>query len=152
MFGLDNRSVTHHNLADPPATGTITLPEVPDLYEFPAKSAAGQTIAIFSEGGYLSSDIAANFGGCPPVVTDVSVNASNSGIRRDNGETTQDIVIAASVAPGADVAVYFCGGRSRGGSTSSAGSCIPIRVTRSARCSRRASTSSTAMMPGWHRA
>jgi kumamolisin len=112
VFGLDDRSVTHHNLADPPSTGTITLPEVRDLYEFPANQAAGQTIAIFSEGGYLSSDIDANFGGNPPLVTDVSIDASNGGFA--DAETTQDIFIAASVAPGADVAVYFTGGGQKG--------------------------------------
>jgi kumamolisin len=112
VFGLDDRSVTHRNLADPPSTGTITLPEVRDLYGFPANQAAGQTIAIFSEGGYLSSDIDANFGGNPPAVTDISIDASNGGFA--DPETTQDIFIAAAVAPGADVAVYFNGGGQKG--------------------------------------
>jgi kumamolisin len=115
VFGLDNRSVTRHNNADPPSTTTITLAQVTGLYDFPSNVAAGQTIAIFSEDGYLSSDIAANFTGSPPNVTDVSVNASNNGDpTSDNGETTQDIVISASVAPGADVAVYFCDGSQKG--------------------------------------
>jgi kumamolisin len=115
VFGLDNRSVTRHNAADPPSTSPITLAQVTGLYDFPSNVAAGQTIAIFSEAGYLSSDIAANFSGPPPNVTDISVNASNNGDpTTDNGETTQDIVIAASVAPGADVAVYFCDGSQKG--------------------------------------
>jgi kumamolisin len=115
VFGLDNRSVTRHNAADPPSTTTVTLAQVTGLYDFPSNLAAGQTIAIFSEAGYLSSDIAANFTGSPPTVTDISVNASNNGDpTTDNGETTQDIVIAASVAPGADVAVYFCDGSQKG--------------------------------------
>ena len=85
------------------------------LYDFPSNLAAGQTIAIFSEAGYLTSDIAANFSGTPPNVTDISINASNNGDpTSDNGETTQDIVISASVAPGADVAVYFCDGSQKG--------------------------------------
>jgi len=115
VFGLDGRSVTKRNAADPPATNPITLAQVTGLYDFPSNVAAGQTIAIFSEAGYLSSDIAANFTGSPPSVTDVSVNASNNDDpSSDDGETTQDIIISASVAPGADVAVYFCDGSQKG--------------------------------------
>jgi kumamolisin len=112
VFGLDNRSVTHRNLADPPSTSTITLPEVRQLYDFPTNQAVGQTIAIFSEGGYLASDISANFGGTPPTVTDVTIDASNGGYA--DPETTQDIFISASCAPGADVAVYFTSGSQQG--------------------------------------
>jgi len=112
VFGLDNRSVTHSNGADPPSTSPVPLTEITQLYDFPANQAIGQTIAIFSARGYLASDISSNFGGHPPVVTDVSVNASNGNWA--DGETTQDIVIAASVAPGADVAVYFNDGSQQG--------------------------------------
>jgi kumamolisin len=112
VFGLDNRSVTQRNLADPPSTTTITLAQVRQLYDFPTNQAIGQTIAIFSEGGYLTSDISANFGGNPPTVTDVSIDATNGGF--PDPETTQDIFISASCAPGADVAVYFTGGSQQG--------------------------------------
>jgi kumamolisin len=112
VFGLDNRSVAKRNLADPPATSPITLAQVTDLYDFPANEAVGQTIAIFSAGGYLASDISSNFGGNPPEVTDISIDAAN-GLYADP-ETTQDIFISASVAPGADVAVYFTGGSQQG--------------------------------------
>lgn len=112
VFGLDNRSVSHRNGADPPNTNPVPLTEITQLYEFPANQASGQTIAIFSEGGYLASDISSNFGGNPPAVTDISVNASNGNYA--DGETTQDIVISASVAPGADVAVYFNDGSQQG--------------------------------------
>ena len=112
VFGLDNRSVSHRNAADPPNTNPVPLTEITQLYDFPPNQAVGQTIAIFSEGGYLASDISSNFGGNPPVVTDVSVNASNGNYA--DPETTQDIVISASVAPGADVAVYFNDGSQQG--------------------------------------
>ena len=112
VFGLDNRSVTHSNGADPPNTNPVPLTQITQLYDFPANQAIGQTIAIFSTLGYLDSDISSNFGGNPPVVTDVSVNASNGNWA--DGETTQDIVISASVAPGADVAVYFNTGSQQG--------------------------------------
>jgi kumamolisin len=116
VFGLDNRSVSHRNAADPPNTNPVPLTQITQLYDFPANQAIGQTIAIFSlggsQGGYLPSDISSNFGGNPPVVTDVPVNASNGNFAAP--ETTQDIVISASVAPGADVAVYFNDGTQQG--------------------------------------
>jgi kumamolisin len=108
VFGLDNRRITKRN-GDPPNTNPIPITTVPTLYDFPPNLAAGQTVAIFSEAGYLASDIAANFSGSPPSVIDISVDASNSGAADPNGqfETTQDIFIAASAAPGAQIAVYF---------------------------------------------
>ena len=112
VFGLDNRSVSHRNMSDPPNTNPVSLANITQLYDFPSNHAIGQTIAIFSEGGYLTSDISSNFGGNPPVVTDISVNAGNGNFA--DGETTQDIVISASVAPGADVAVYFNDGSQQG--------------------------------------
>src|SRR5580658_7175271 len=59
VFGLDNRNITHRSIAasDPTNTKTITVPQVRQLYDFPTNSAAGQTIAIFSESGYALSDI-----------------------------------------------------------------------------------------------
>jgi kumamolisin len=105
IFGLDNRRITKRNAGDPPGTAPIPVSEVTKLYDFPSNLAAGQSIAIFSEGGYLASDISANFGGSPPVVVDVPVDAPNGGFA--DPETTQDIFIAASAAPGATIAVYF---------------------------------------------
>jgi kumamolisin len=112
VFGLDNRNVTKRNMGvgDPPNTATITVPEVRRLYNFPINLATGQTIAIFSEGGYVKSDIQAYFAGLPagfpmPVLHDIAVDAANDGSA--DGETTQDICIAGSAAPGADIAVYF---------------------------------------------
>ena len=105
VFGLDNRRITKRNIGDPPGTAPIPVKEVTELYDFPTNLAAGQSIAIFSEGGYLPSDISANFGGSPPVVVDVPVDAPNLGF--PDPETTQDIFIAASAAPGATIGVYF---------------------------------------------
>jgi kumamolisin len=105
VFGLDNRRITKRGLADPPATTLLTMPTVKQLYDFPPNLAAGQTIAIFSEAGYLASDIAANFGGSPPPLIDIAVDAPNGGF--PDFETTQDIFISASAAPGAQIAVYF---------------------------------------------
>jgi kumamolisin len=104
-FGLDNRRITKRAAGDPPGTGLLTVDEVRTLYDFPGNLAAGQTVAIFSEGGYLPSDISDNFAGSPPVVIDVPVDASNGGFA--DPETTQDICIAGAAAPGAEIAVYF---------------------------------------------
>jgi len=105
VFGLDNRRVIKRNSADPPNTKPLSVQTLRQLYNFPTNSAAGQTIAILSEDGYQASDINLTFGGNPPKITDVAVDASNSG--NADGETTQDICIAAMAAPGAAIAVYF---------------------------------------------
>ena len=47
VFGLDNRSITKRNAADPPNTNPISVPTARQLYNFPSNTAAGQTIAIF---------------------------------------------------------------------------------------------------------
>ena len=105
VFGLDNRRITKRSAGDPPGTGLLTVDQVRTLYDFPANQAAGQTVAIFSEGGYLPSDISANFAGSPPTVIDVPVDAPNGAFA--DPETTQDICIAGAAAPGAEIAVYF---------------------------------------------
>jgi hypothetical protein len=107
IFGLDNRNITHRSMADPANTTTVTVPQVTKLYGFPTNSASGQTIAIFSEGGYSSADITKYFNNLKltvPTVTPITVDKSNGS---PDGETTQDICIAASAAPGSAVAVYF---------------------------------------------
>ncbi|KAH8889993.1 subtilisin-like protein, partial [Thozetella sp. PMI_491] len=114
VFGLDNRTITKHNSGDPASNSTISVSQATSLYNFPANSAAGETIAIYSTDGYAKSDITASFAPSPaPTVTDVSVDASNDGFD-PYGETTQDIYIAASAAPGANVAVYFTTGDQKG--------------------------------------
>jgi Pro-kumamolisin, activation domain len=110
VFGLDNRRITTSGTGDPPSTTMTTVPQVRDLYQFPANSAAGQTIAIFSEAGYQKSDIENYFATLPPgypalTPRDIPVDASNDGT--EDVETTQDICIAATAAPGAAIAVYF---------------------------------------------
>jgi kumamolisin len=117
VFGLDNRRITRRsNAGDPPDTTTTTVPQVTQLYNFPTNSAAGQTIAILSEGGYATSDIQKYFSALPagytmPTIIDITVDASNGS---PDIETTQDICIAASAAPGANIAVYFTTGTQSG--------------------------------------
>jgi kumamolisin len=116
VFGLDNRRIVQANgPSDPNNNATpLSVPEVARLYNYPTNSASGQVIGILSFpiiGAYDPKDIAqyfANLGGnfTAPALNDVSVNgATNVGV--PSGETTQDIEIAASFAPGAAINVYF---------------------------------------------
>jgi len=111
VFGLDNRTIAKRNAADPSNTHPISIPTLKQLYNWPANSAAGQTIGIVSLSGYAIHDIQLFFSGLGagytmPVVHDISVHGTNSG-SDPYGETTQDIGIAASAANGSSIAVYI---------------------------------------------
>jgi kumamolisin len=115
VFGLDNRTISKHNGGgDPPNTTALTVPQVSQLYGYPTHSAAGQTIGILSLSGYAIRDIQLYFAGLPagytmPAVQDVLVHGTNPG-SDPYGETTQDIAIAASFAPGSAINVYITSG------------------------------------------
>ncbi len=130
VVGLDTRTVharhfsraRRRNPADPPSTGTLTPAQVAQLYKFPAGGGAGQTIGIYEmqtsggNAGYTAADLAGTmqaFGGLPvPKPIDVSVDGFvNSGV--SDGETGLDITVAAAIAPGAAIAVYFTGGQTQ---------------------------------------
>ncbi len=94
---------------------SFTPPQIAALYQFPPKaSAAGQTIAIIElGGGYRATDIAAYFkslGQKTPNVSTVLVdggkNAPSTSSSAD-GEVMLDVEVAAAVAPGANIVVYF---------------------------------------------
>jgi len=135
VLGLDNRpqAKPHFRIAANPGTapskpiakgaaivshasGTSFTPvQIAGLYQFPQNaSGAGQTIGIIElGGGYRTADITAYFkslGLNPPKVTAVSVdngkNAPSTPTGAD-GEVMLDIEMAAGVAPGANIAVYF---------------------------------------------
>ena len=112
VFGLDNRRITKRASADPPNTTTISIPEVTQLYNFPANFAAGQTIAILSEDGYALADLHQLNTALPPTYsvpdpTDITVRGPGNLGFDPFGETTQDISIAGTAARGAAMAVYF---------------------------------------------
>jgi kumamolisin len=110
VFGLDDRSVGGTNGAIPPGTTTVEVPTVARLYNYPANSAEGQTIGIFSRTGYAESDIAAYFEKLarpPPTLKDILLNGKTNDGVDGLGETTQDIEIAAAFAPGANINVYI---------------------------------------------
>jgi kumamolisin len=125
VFGLDNRRVAYRAAVGigpvlpkpppppPPSTATpLTPPQVARLYQFPSVSAAGQTIGLleFGYGGYSVSDIElsmAPFGLNVPNIIPVATGGMTIGAAEPAMEQTLDIVVAASVAQGANIAVYF---------------------------------------------
>lgn len=117
VFGLDNRPMARRasNGTSPPGASTLTPPQVAKLYNFPAGSAAGQTIGILEfGGGYDLTDISAFFSGLQqttPNIQAVSVDGvTNSPIgnpKSYDGEVVLDIDVAGSVGIGANIAVYF---------------------------------------------
>ncbi|HXC96107.1 MAG TPA: S53 family peptidase [Edaphobacter sp.] len=136
VLGLDNRPQAHPHFrvfgetgdlsaniaqaggfAHPHASGngSFTPPQVAALYQFPPNaSAAGQTIGIIElGGGYRTADITAYFksiGVKAPKVTAVLVDGgknSPSNANSADGEVMLDIEVAAAVAPGANIVVYF---------------------------------------------
>ncbi len=103
--------------ARPHAGGSIsyTPVEVGQLYHFPqGVTAAGQTIGIIElGGGFRQADITAYFKSInqtPPQVTAVLVGTGKNAPTKansDDGEVMLDIEVAAAVAPGARIVVYF---------------------------------------------
>jgi kumamolisin len=104
--------------AHPHASGgsvSYTPVQVAELYQFPAaSSAAGQTIGIIElGGGYKTADLTTYFkslGRKAPSVTAVSVDGGKNSPTNANsadGEVMLDIEVAAAVAPGSKIVVYF---------------------------------------------
>ncbi|HEY4011507.1 MAG TPA: S53 family peptidase [Acidobacteriaceae bacterium] len=118
VLGLDNRpqAKSHHRIATPRAGNVSYTPvQVGQFYGFPANAtASGQTIGLLElGGGYREADITAYFQtlGLPaPQVTAVSVDKGTNSPGDANGadgEVMLDIEVAAAVASGAKLAVYF---------------------------------------------
>jgi kumamolisin len=121
VLGLDNRPQArphfrvHQPRAKSAAPSSYIPPQVAEAYNFPAKSSGvGQTIGVIElGGGYRKADLTAYFKtlGLPaPAITAVSVNKGKNKPSTPNsadGEVMLDIEVAASVASGAKVAVYF---------------------------------------------
>ena len=121
VLGLDNRPQAQPHFrvrkafAKTAAPASYTPPQVAQAYNFPATaSGAGQTIGIIElGGGYRQADLTAYFkslGLAPPGITAVGVDGGTnqpSTASSADGEVMLDIEVAASVAPGAKIAVYF---------------------------------------------
>ncbi len=116
VLGLDTRPVARPHLqrrrtAAP--SGTFTPPQVAALYNYPkGLDGTGQTIAIIElGGGYKTTDLNTyfkNLGIKAPKVTAVSVDSGKNTPGSDaDGEVMLDIEVVGSIAPGANLAVYF---------------------------------------------
>jgi kumamolisin len=124
VLGLDDRPQAkphfrvRKEVIRPNAAATnisYTPVQVGQLYNFPAgATATGQTIGIIElGGGYRAADITAYFkalGLTAPSVSAVSVDKGKntpSTANGPDGEVMLDIEVAAAVAPGAKIVVYF---------------------------------------------
>ncbi len=131
VLGLDNHPIAmpHFRLLDkqrkgkrhPSQTASFNPPQVAQLYNFPmGPNGAGQTIGILElGGGYNASDLSSYFaslGIAEPRVTAVSVDGATNSPTDPNadGEVALDIEVAGSIAPGANIAVYFAPNTSQG--------------------------------------
>lgn len=118
VLGLDDRqqAQTRHVIADPKATTTSYTPlDLAKIYEMPAATGKGQTIAIIElGGGFAQSDLDTYFKGLglpSPTVTASGVDGAQNQPGKDpqgaDGEVLLDIEVAGAIAPDADVVVYF---------------------------------------------
>jgi kumamolisin len=127
VFGLDNRPRVepHFRIANSTSGGAVkaratvkgfTPLEVAALYAFPkGVDGKGQTIAILEfGGGYRAAELNryfAKLGIKPPKVIAISVggahNAPTGNPDSADAEVVLDIEVAGSVAPGAQIVVYF---------------------------------------------
>lgn len=127
VFGLDNRPQAEPHLRviheqgggwHSAQQGVSYLPtQVAKLYDFPTNvNGQGECIAIIElGGGYKTTDLSAYFKGLgitEPQISSVSVggahNAPTGSVDGPDGEVMLDIEVAGAVAPGAQIAVYFC--------------------------------------------
>jgi kumamolisin len=117
VLGLDNRPVAKPHIRAR-ATGaaqatSYTPPSVAQLYNFPTGvTGAGQTIGIIElGGGYTAADLTTYFKSLNITEPNVTAVAVDGGANTPGGdaddEVLLDIEVAGSVAPGANIAVYF---------------------------------------------
>ena len=123
VMGLDQRPVARPHFRVRPSASrastatSYTPPQVATAYGFPPNlDGTGQTIALIElGGGYDPADIATYFTGLgikrTGTLTDVSVDGATNGGQADptgaDGEVQLDIALAGSIAPAANIAVYF---------------------------------------------
>jgi kumamolisin len=127
VLGLDDRPQAEPHFrclaSSSPHAHAFNPIEIARLYDFPANAtAAGQTIGILEFGGGLRRDDLATYfrklGVPAPEVVIVPVgkgkNAPTGRPGGNDGEVMMDIEVAAAVAPGVRIAVYFAENTDRG--------------------------------------
>jgi kumamolisin len=124
VFGLDNRPFARphfcrfNRAAGAAAFEGYTPPQVAGFYNFPTGvDGTGQVIGIIElGGGYRPADLTAyakQIGVPAPKVVSVAVDHGRnapSNAQGADGEVMLDIEVAASIAPGAKIVVYFAAG------------------------------------------
>jgi kumamolisin len=125
VLGFDQRpaAATYH-VFRPRASQSVsyTPPQVAQLYNFPTNAGTGQTIALIElGGGFNDSDLESywqQLGLSDVSVAAVSVDGAQNSPTGDpdgpDGEVVLDIEVAGSIAPGANIAVYFTGNTDQG--------------------------------------
>lgn len=135
VLGLDTRAQARpHFRVAPSAAETAFRPaaapaqsftpvELAEVYDFPAGTGTGQTIALIElGGGFVESDLTHYFDGLgvspAPQVTAVVVDGAGNSPEGDpssaDGEVVLDIEVAGAVAPGAQIVVYFAPNTDKG--------------------------------------
>lgn len=116
VLGLDDRPQARaHSRRVEAAPVSYTPPQVGDAYSFPpGTDGAGQRLAIIElGGGYATADLTAYFSGLGvalPSVSAVGVDGAANAPGQDpdsDGEVMLDIEVAGSLAPRAQIVVYF---------------------------------------------
>lgn len=120
VMGLDRRPAAkpHYRVRRSATPNSVSYDPaaVARRYQFPPGDGAGQTIALIElGGGFAAADVAAYFKAKGIARTgtleSVSVDAAQNGGEADpngaDGEVQLDIDVAGSVAPAANIAVYF---------------------------------------------
>jgi kumamolisin len=125
VLGFDQRPVarTYHAVkARASQSPSYTPRQVAQMYNFPANTGKGQTIALIElGGGFQSADLKKywkHIGIGNVAVTAVSVDGAQNAPAGDpnsaDGEVVLDIEVAGGVAPAAKIAVYFAGNTDQG--------------------------------------
>lgn len=123
VLGLDNRPVAKPHFRSRSAAGTagsFEPPQIAKLYNFPTGvNGAGETIGIIElGGGYKTADLTKYFSALripEPKITAVSVDGGQNKPGGDaDDEVMLDIEVAGTVAPGANIVVYFAGNTDQG--------------------------------------
>jgi len=117
VLGLDNRpqAKPRFRRRRHAAPVSYTPPQVAAFYGYPNATGAGQCIGLIElGGGYQPADLSTYFSGLDlsaPQVTAVSVDGATNSPTGDadgpDGEVMLDIEVAGSIAPQAQIAVYF---------------------------------------------
>lgn len=126
VFGFDERPVaaTYHQVRphDSAQPQAYTPRQLAEIYNFPANTGKGQTIAIVElGGGYKDSDLQTywkDLGLNEVAVSAISVDGSANSPTGDpngpDGEVMLDIEVAGALAPEAKIAVYFTSNTEKG--------------------------------------